>query len=140
MNNSLVNISLTSTSKLSTTTLARSGNAVNSFFSNSRNWYLGYVQPWLALIGILDNFLVVIIFGPILSGWGVRGCGRRGGRGGGVSLVSRIYYVTISMSEIFNIISGFVIRNAVIYLPLAVSLMSVSALSFLQKLTTISAN
>ena len=70
--------------------------------------------------------VVVIIFGPLLSGWCASGRGRTGmnGRAGGGSvwLVSRIFYVVISVAELFTVGVGYILRNTVTYLSFAVSL------------------
>ena len=75
--------------------------------SGFRCWFKTWVQPWLGIIGMVDNLVVVIIFGPVLSGWCANARGKIGmdGRAGGgsASLVSRIYYVVISVAELFNV-------------------------------------
>lgn len=121
-----LNYSLIASTKRST---ALSGNrGFGGLASNPRTWFQTYVQPWLAFIGVLDNLLVVLIFGPFLTRWCTLASGRccksaagKGGREvGGVALVSRIYYVVISAGEVANIISGYILRNTITYLPYAV--------------------
>ena len=89
-------------------------------------WYKTWVQSWIAILGMLDNLAVIIIFGAVLGKWSVcgwcRGFGKdRAGNGGSeISLVSRIYYVIISCFELLNVGSGFIFRITITYLPFAV--------------------
>lgn len=125
-NDSSLVVSLTSTP---TTTFLSSTtpldlNLVLGPHSDPRSWYSTWVQPWLGLLGLLNNLVTILIFGPVLSGWCPRGAGKGGRDGGGVSLVSRIYYVYISFAEVVNVLAGFILRNSVTLLPFAVCLLN----------------
>lgn len=95
--------------------------------SDVRSMYLTWVQPWIGLLAVVDNLIVVLIFGPHFGGWcGGPSCwtaaGKRRSRDRhGVSLVSRIYFVAISAAEVANVLAGYIIRNSLTYLPFAVS-------------------
>ena len=121
MNNSVLVSSHTSSSTPPSTALDLG--LVLGPHSDPRSWFETWIQPWLGIIGMADNLVCVIIFGPILSGWCACGSGRGVHvKGGGVSLVSRIYYVVISVAELFNVGAGYILRNTITYLPFAVSI------------------
>ena len=94
------------------------GPGLTDQFSTYKKW----IQPWINILAMVDNFAVVIIFAVVLNGWCACGRSDKGKpKGGGVALVSRIYYVAISFFELFNVGAGYIYRVTLTYLPFVVS-------------------
>lgn len=74
-----------------------------------------WVQPWIALLGVIDNGLVVLIMG-LMAGKQLAATIR----------TSRIYYVVISAAEIGVMVVGTVFRNSIPTFSLLVSLLAVT--------------
>ena len=65
-------------------------------------WYMTWVQPWIALLGVADNALVVLIIG-LLPGKQLASATR----------LSRIYYVVISAAEFLSLSVGYLCRQSI---------------------------
>ena len=63
-------------------------------------WFMTWVQPWIALFGVADNALVVLIIG-VLPGKQLASATR----------MSRIYYVVISAAELLSLFVGYLCRQ-----------------------------
>ena len=98
----------------------------NGAVHDARAIFLTYVKPWLNLVALIENALIVIVFGffvtPPRRGISYHSGGS--GRGGAeLATVSRLYYTLIAICEFFTCLFGFVLRNTLYYMPIWVSIL-----------------
>ena len=65
-------------------------------------WFMTWIQPWIALIGIVDNALVVLIIGMVPGKQLIV-----------ATLTCRLYYVVISAAEFLMIVVGTLVRQSI---------------------------
>ena len=96
----------------------------NGAVHNARVIFLTYVQPWLNLVALIENALIVIVFGFFVTPPRRVISNRSGGLGKGgkeLATVSRLYYTLIAICEFFTCLFGFVLRDTLYYMPIWVS-------------------
>lgn len=80
--------------------------------ASALTWFMTWIQPCIALLGVVDNAVVVLIIG-ILPGKKLAA----------VTRTSRIYYVVISTSELGVLVIGYLIRQNIPVLSFLVFLL-----------------
>lgn len=76
---------------------------------NALTWFLTWVQPWITMFGIVDNAIVLLIFGVV-----------PGKRLVSATRSSRTYYVVISAAELVVLVVGNLLRQSIPALSLLV--------------------
>ena len=90
----------------------------------ARVLFLTYVQPWLNLIALVENALIVIVFVFFVTSSRRGASNQSGGATGGgreLASVSRLYYTLIALAEFISCIFGFVLRDTLYFMPIWVS-------------------
>ena len=91
---------------------------------DARAIFLTYVQPWLNLIALVENALIVIVFVFYVTSPRRGVSNPSGGASGGkreLASVSRLYYTLIALAEFVSCLFGFVLRDTLYFMPIWVS-------------------
>ena len=88
--------------------------------------FLTYVQPWLNLIALVENALIVIAFVVFVTSPRRGVSNQSGGAFGGgreLAIVSRLYYTLIALAEFVLSLFGVVLRDTLYFMPIWISLL-----------------